>query len=167
MAFTVEDGSGVAGANSYVSEADADAYFTDHGIPSDWSTATSAEKEQALVKATQWIDAHYWWITGEIGGTVQALGWPRVQAEDKFGRSIDSDVVPDQVIAACCEAAVRSIAGDLEADETQKVLEEEVTGAVRVRYDPNAAQGTLYPLINQLLSGLAASGEYQAQVVRG
>lgn len=166
MAFVVEDGTGKADATSYVSIADADAYFTDRGTPAAWTAADTTEKEQALVKGTQWLDAHYRW-NGDIASTTQALGWPRLYAEDRWERTIDDDVVPQAVKDACCEAAVRSMAADLEADETQKVSEEEVVGAVRVKYEDGAPAGTRYPLIDQILRGLATSSDYQLEVVRG
>lgn len=166
MAFTVEDGSGVSGANSYVSVADADAYFADIGAPADWSGATTTEKEQALVKGTQYLEAHYRWSSGSIGSDDQGLGWPRSGAEDRYGRSIDDDVVPEAVKQATCEAAVRTFTADLAGDQTQKVLSEEVSGAVAVTYDANSPQHTRYPLIDQLLTGLASSGSLEVEIVR-
>lgn len=166
MALVAEDGTGKSDANSYISLADAETYFTNRGIPAAWSAATNAEKEAALVSATQFIDANYEWATGVIGSETQALGWPRSGAYDRFGRSISSTVVPPRVEDACCEASLRALSGDLLADQTQKVIEEEVTGAVRVRYSEDAAQGTLYPLIDALLIGLAASTTYQVEIVR-
>lgn len=167
MPFTVEDGSGVEGANSYVSVADADAYFALRGAPAAWSAATTAAKEQALFLGTQYIEAHYLWSTGEVGSDDQGLGWPRTNAEDRHGRTIDSDVVPEVVKQATCEAASRAMAGTLLADETQKVVRQKVEGAVEVEYDRNADQGTRYPLIDQLLAGLSGSSEYSSVVVRG
>lgn len=166
MAFVAEDGSGKSDANSYVSLADANTYFTDYGEPAEWTAASDSEKQVALVKGTQYLDSHYRWVSGEIGSSTQALAWPRDGAYDRHGRYIESTIVPEQVKQAACEAAVRDLQGEILGDLTQKVVEEEVSGAVRVRYDPNASQGTSYPIIDQLLTGLAASTNYEVEIVR-
>jgi hypothetical protein len=167
VAFTVEDGTGVTGANSYVSVADADAYFALVGTPALWTAATSGEKEQALFKGTQYIEAHYLWATGGISSTTQGLGWPRSSAEDRYGRTLDSDVVPEVVKQATCEAALRSMTEDLLADESQRVIKERVEGAVEIQYADDGDSTTHYPMIDQLLTGLAYSNDAQIGVVRG
>jgi hypothetical protein len=166
MALVAEDGTGKSDANSYITLTDANTYFTNKGAPAAWTAASDAEKEAALITATQYLDAHYRWITGEIGSSTQSLGWPRDGAYDRFDRSLSSTEVPDRVKDACCEAAARALSTDLLADQAQKVLEQEVVGAVRVRYSEGSSQGTTYPLVDQLLAGLAASSSYEVEIVR-
>jgi hypothetical protein len=56
----VENGSGVLRANSYVGLAYAQTYLQDRGKNvAPWSTATKAQKEQALIKATDYIDKRF------------------------------------------------------------------------------------------------------------
>ena len=43
-------------ANSYVTLAQADAYFAGDARSQDWSNHSDAYKEAALIQATQWLD---------------------------------------------------------------------------------------------------------------
>jgi len=108
MAFIVEDGTGVADSNSYGAVADANSYFTDRG-DADW-TGTDAEKEQALVQATDYIDV----MNGHrfIGDKVdedQSLEFPR----DYWGA-----VIPRNLERATFEYAKRALSGALAPDPT-------------------------------------------------
>ena len=57
MALVVEDGSGLSGANSYATAAQADTYASDRGL-SAW-TGDTATKEAALIRATDYLEATY------------------------------------------------------------------------------------------------------------
>ena len=77
MAFTVEDGTGVSGANSYGSVADANTHWSDRTDDDDvWENADTSDKESALIDATDYIEGTYSWI-GEKKSKDQGLGWPR------------------------------------------------------------------------------------------
>lgn len=79
MAFVVEDGTGLANANSGASVAEADEYFTDRGI-TDW-TGTNDVKQAALIRATDYIEMRWagrWRYTMEFPDTPQALAFPRL-----------------------------------------------------------------------------------------
>ncbi len=54
----VEDGSIVDNANSYISLAEADAYF-EVLLPDAWKSANEEKKTQSLIIATQAVDALY------------------------------------------------------------------------------------------------------------
>ncbi len=85
-ALVVEDGTQVAGANSYCTRAAADAYFSARG-DTVWLTADYWERETALVKATDYLEQKYRlrWRGSRVGGS-QPLNWPRrgVPIEDFF-----------------------------------------------------------------------------------
>ena len=49
MAIIVEDGTGLANANSFISVAGADAYWAEVTTPALWNAANTAAKEAALV----------------------------------------------------------------------------------------------------------------------
>ena len=60
MTLIVENGTGILKANSYVGLAYAQTYLTDRGRNvAPWSTATRADKEVALIKATDYIDKRF------------------------------------------------------------------------------------------------------------
>jgi len=94
--------------NSYVTVAEADAYFGDRADSSIWASATTPVKEQVLVTATQLIDENYW--IGYAVSPSQALAWPRSNAsyfDQKMGQRIviAVDEVPNRVKIAVYEQA--------------------------------------------------------------
>lgn len=108
--FVVEDGTGLATANAYVSEADADQYHENFSNPTAWSTATTAVKENAIRQATRYLDGTYTrrWV-GYRGEKDQALDWPRRSAVDSDDWTRDSDSVPQEVKDACAILALEFI----------------------------------------------------------
>lgn len=126
LTFTVEDGTGKADANSYVSTADADDYIALRGLTG-WPSTTAA-KEAALVKATDWIDQNYMrMFSGTIYLTSQALQWPRSNAYYHYPTydvyNVDGELwdqtklitgVPKEVKKACIELALASVTTELE-----------------------------------------------------
>lgn len=109
MSFVVEDGTGVAGANSYCSIADANSYFSDRGI-SDWQ-GNDTLKAQALVRATDFIDTTFGpRFKGEKVADSQPLEFPR---------SVFSGM-PKELIKACAEYALRALTAKLIPDPPQE-----------------------------------------------
>lgn len=107
MAFTVEDGTGVAGANSYVSEADATAFHTDRGNTV-WTGLSSPDAQVALIKATDYVDKRFGRrFRGFKQTKAQGLEWPRLSAFDNDDFLLnDMDAVPRQLVKAVCEYAL-------------------------------------------------------------
>lgn len=97
-----EDGSGIAGANSYVSVAQADAY---HALRMNeaWATASPEKKDAACVLATDYIEANYL-PASPRNTTTQGLQWP-VGGETG---------VPPQVVAAASILALHALSGPLQ-----------------------------------------------------
>ena len=105
----VESGSGLADANSYISEVNADAYFLDRGI-SAWGTAAVSTRQSALITATQYLDAAYrsrW--KGKKYSTTQRLDWPRVEVFDRDGNELDEAILPRSLVEATAEAALKVV----------------------------------------------------------
>lgn len=90
-------------ANSYVSVADADIYFSQSVGNTAWPTSSS-EKEAALIEATRILDSHFNWV-GSIADNVQALRWPRINAYDIDNRAISPISIPKLVKDATCNLA--------------------------------------------------------------
>ena len=93
MALEVEDGTGKEDADSYLSLADADLYWDNHGAPSEWTGADDSDKEGALRYGTDFLDGKFTW-RGFITTSTQALGWPRGGVFDDEGRLLDSESIP-------------------------------------------------------------------------
>ena len=156
MALVVETGTGSATAESYCSVADADARATALGNTA-W-TGTDAAKEAALRRATQYMEQAY---RGRWKGTrlyrVQALSWPRYGAEVD-GYTLDSNIVPRDVANACADLALRALADDLNADQSQAVKREKV-GPIETEYADYSAPGTRFVAVDMALSSyLRGSG---------
>jgi hypothetical protein len=165
MAIVVEDGTGLSNAESYVTVAFCDTYFSDRGDAT-W-TGTDAEKEEALRKATEYLDVTYTWI-GSIKVDTQALGWPRDGAWDKEGRSLE-DIVPLGVERATAEAALKALSASLLADTTNSdFVTKEKVDVIEVEYASGAPSGTQYNYITRLLKGLTigSSGGSQSRLLR-
>ena len=86
MAIVVETGAGLTSANSYLSEADFEAYCEDRG------RTFTGDVEPALVRATAWIEARYGarFPGYALKGRNQGLSWPRYGACDRSGWPVPS-----------------------------------------------------------------------------
>ena len=62
-------------ANSYVTLAEADAYFETVPSSTNWDDKTDDAKNRALISATRWIDTLNFY--GDRCSADQALSWPR------------------------------------------------------------------------------------------
>lgn len=160
MALTVEDGSVVAGAESYAAVADADTYHANRGN-TDWAAAGTPAKEQALRKATDYMLQTYrprW--KGYRKSAAQALDWPRSfvylepyisGAVGPYPYLVSDSSVPAEVKNSCCELARRALTADLRADLDRQALREQV-GPIAVEYDPASEYYKKYPAVDAALS---------------
>ena len=113
MAFTVEDGTGVTGANSYVTVAYADAFFADRGNAAWAALANDAAKQPLLVQATDYTEVLYARrYIGEMTPTYP-LSWPRTDTGDWLDTAYADDEIPDVLKRAICLYAVEAISGPL------------------------------------------------------
>ena len=113
VTFVVEDGSIVTGANAYLSAADADVYFENHGAPAGW-TGIQTVKEEALRMATQALDLMFSYKGVQVQPTVQNLKWPR--AKVAAPHLLPSDETPQALQDACAELALRALTTTLISD---------------------------------------------------
>lgn len=166
MALVVEDGTGLATAEAYISVADADAYFALIGTHASWTAASSTEKEQALRLGAIYLDGNFGW-QGTRTTSTQALDWPRWDVE-RDGIVIDTDAVPTAVARANAEAALQHIisGGALFVDQTRPggIRSESFTvGEISetVEYDGSAGQQKLFARLEALLEGLLGRGRVE------
>jgi len=134
-----EDGTGLAGANAYVSVEFADEYFSARGNQP-WVGLDNAAKEAAIIKATDYLEAGFWgkWRGGEIKKG-HAPGFPR----KPFG-------MPAKFKSAVCELAIRANAGELLSD-VERLTTKEKVGSIEVEYAQNADPATKYAYVASLL----------------
>lgn len=170
MAFVVETGAGLSNSNSYASVAAADSYVADRGN-ADWAALTTIEKQQALIKATDYLEQTYreawkgYRVTAE-----QSLSWPR-SGVYVDGFPVAANIVPNSVINACIEMAIRASAGEnLIADLGQQVVREKVD-VIETEYAKYGSPAERYPAVNRMLlaylmSSTSDGGFTQTRVVR-
>ena len=102
MALVIENGTGVSGADSYVTVAECEAYaiaYYGHSL-----TGSPADKEAALRRAVKYMDSLKW-KGAKTFGRGQSLTWPRKDVTDCEGIAIADNEIPPEVIAAQHEFA--------------------------------------------------------------
>jgi len=154
MTLIVEDGTGKADAESYASVAYADARMAAMGMTI-WTELNEPEKEQALRRATQYMEDYYrlkW--KGTRTTTVQALNWPRtdVYVPDGPGDGlVEPYSLPIAVVNACADLALRAAAGPLYADESRPYTRAKVAD-IEVEYSEKSSQAVRYRTIEASLA---------------
>lgn len=187
MAVIVEDGTGVAGANSVQSVANWKTYADESGW--DYSAKTDDQIGSALIRAMRWLDATY---EARLPGVRtyegdQALAQPRKAGVIEYGEYvaddpdtvagrnglyIETDVVPAAWINAHAEATWRELQkpGSLSPDlKRGGDVRRYKAGPVEIEYGPTAASSTTFGVIDGLLANLlvtAQSSGFTATAVR-
>ena len=153
--MVVEDGTGLSNADSFVSVAYADTYFTTRGVTA-WDSFT--DKESRLIKATDYIEAVYseaW--KGTTLNDTQSLSFPRIID--------DATVYPDRLLKAVCELAYKANSGDLLVDVEQRTIEEKID-VITVKYAEYSDQKTQYSMVYGLISPYLMSSGVSKKAVR-
>lgn len=136
MSLIVETGTIVEDAESYASVAFADSYNTAYLSNAAWTALSTANKEIALRKATQYLDSVYGnlWV-GRRVSALQELDWPRQGIWDTG--EIPHTEIPVLLQRATAEIAVRSLSTTLlpDIDEGEYGLKSEYVkvGPISVR----------------------------------
>ncbi len=160
MAITlvVEDGTGLATANAYITVAYADAYHLDRFNES-WA-GTEEKKESAILRATEYLDRVYLFQGSPINGD-QALLWPRVDVATDDCVSLLSDEVPDPIERATAEAALAILCN---GDPTESVqtsaprTRRERVGVLEAEFLFDAPEGAItFPRVAEILAPYISS----------
>jgi hypothetical protein len=107
---------GGANSNSYLTEAEANAYLTNERLYiTAWTAATTTVREQALIWATFLIDASFE-FEGSRRYLTQALRFPRAGLVDVDGDYIDQDTIPSLIKKATATYALYLLQGDRTAE---------------------------------------------------
>jgi hypothetical protein len=161
--LTVEDGTGLGDADSFISLADATAYHAARGNAA-WTAegVTDDLREQALRRATSFLSASFPWAGYRVRGRDQALAWPRYGVSDVEGWAVPSDAVPREVRDATAEVALRELAapGSMTPDVvlSERIKSEQV-GPIRTEYFGSTSVDEVRPtllIVRDLVGGLLA-----------
>lgn len=172
MSLIVEDGTGKADAESFISVADATTYLTSRGNTTWAALASDAIREQCLRRATDYMEQAYRnrWAGYRVSST-QSLSWPRawvpMEDVDYIATYYPNDEVPMLVANACAELALRASTSTLLSDQSQGVITETV-GPLSVTYDKYSSQSPRYVPVDAMLSPMFLNGgsSIQMKVVR-
>lgn len=169
MALLCEDGSIVAGAESYVSAIECTTYHSNRGN-SLWS-GIDAAKEAALRRATAYVDGRYRlrFKGQKVYPLNQPLEWPRAGVrvidghqeyydvspsfyDSEYSGYLPITTIPQRIKDAVCEAALRALSGDLAPDVDASLARKKID-VLEWEYRPGAVPGQqTYQVIDQLLS---------------
>ena len=135
MAAVIDATLGGASANSYVTLADADAYFDTTPDSTNWDNKTTDQKNRALISATRWIDALSFY--GDRCSETQALKWPR-KDYTVDGIDLACTLIPVGIEIATYELA-RALANDTDAitgsTGTTGIYDQVELGDLKVKYN--------------------------------
>jgi hypothetical protein len=112
LTLLVEDGTGLIGSNTYVSQADAITYATNWGL-TPFLTATSTQQIQALFTATYSLERLYGrrYISVVPPVSEQGLYWPRYTIMGNDFIIYEQGFIPQQLKDAQCEMANMFVSG--------------------------------------------------------
>jgi hypothetical protein len=158
ITITVEDGSNVTNANSYVSVANARAYAVDRGV-----TLSSTDDEVAafLIHATDYLEAQGLKYQGEkaaiAAGTTQALAWPR-DCVVLDGVTFANNAIPQALINAQCALVLAQNEGlVLQPNiKPQNYVIESTVGPLTTKFADPTKTGVMpeFPAVDALLAPL-------------
>lgn len=157
ITIIVEDGSGVVGANSYVSAATATAFANDRGV----TLPTDADALAAmLVRATDYLETFSLKFIGYKTDSAQALSWPRTDAYLNGALVCGANEIPALLINAQLQLVLALNGGydPLAILEASDYVTEKTIGPITTKYaDPLsvgigpkmlAVEASLEPLLN-------------------
>lgn len=145
MALVVEDGSVVAGANTYITLAEFKAWADDRGI----SYGTDDAVNKQIYRAMDYFERLQ--FIGNKANENQPLQWPRTEALID-GYYADATEIPPQVKIAVYEAVVVEAAGDSELETQDRRTIREKVGDIEVQYAENSSNRKITPALQYALN---------------
>lgn len=162
MAITVEDGTGIADAESYVSVATFQTWATKRGYT---LPAGTSDIEALLRKAVDFIERKT--FIGEIEFSDQGLSFPRL-ITDIYGVAVSTNV-PAKLKTAQMFLALESMNGPLTAAARANKYSATKIDQIYLKYANDAAKGSgdlYFPAIDELLSTWLVNGGAAIRTVR-
>jgi hypothetical protein len=164
MAITLVATVGGSTSNTYATLAEATTYFEGRLNVTDWTGATTDEKNRALVMAARRLDQEVW--VSEKAASTQALKWPRWDAEDEDGNSVGSDVIPQAIKDAQCELALAMLDSDLTTDTGLEGFDEVAVGPLKVKVRHTRKAGEIPEEVYREIRHWLRVGRGQARLMK-
>ena len=149
----VEDGSGVAGANSYISEADLLSYATDRG------TTLSTATDVLILRSMDYIEMQR--FIGVKAKDDQSLEWPRA---DLY--KYKSNEIPAELIKAQFALCVQIDLGNDPLSPGDRQTKREKVDVIEVEYANSAASQTIVRTISAALYKILRPGGHGSSAFR-
>lgn len=170
MAIIVEDGTGMATAESLCSVATATTYHAARGNAAWAALASDTVREQCLRKAADYLEQVYrlrW--AGVRKVSTQALSWPRYNVpmlDVVISQYYPSTSVPTIVVNACAELALKASTGALAPDITRLKKRVKID-VIETEYVDGTSPYTKYRAIDNMLEPFfSGSSSMNIEVVR-
>lgn len=165
MALVVEDGTGLANAESYAALAEISAILALTGEDAAWlALADDTARERVARKQTRYLDTEYA-FRGRKKTAEQSLEWPRMYARDDSQWLYEDDVIPKRLKEALAQlcAAGSVVGADTQPTQTQPgdLRSKSLTvGKISISktYAGVSAQEVYYRKVDGLLSELVEDG---------
>lgn len=146
-------------SNSYVTVAEAAAYFADRVHADAWQDVENPAS--ALVTASRMLDWYVKW-KGYRSSITQSMQWPRTGVSRPDGSSVDTDIVPGEVKVAVYELALSSVEEDRTADDPMAGIEQVKAGSLMIKADSgdvfSTSADTIPEKVWRILSDLTSTG---------
>lgn len=147
MPITVENGTGLANADSYLSVQSFKDYADDRGYS--YAAFNDTQIERKLRLATQYVDTIQRYKAQRLQAS-QALEFPRLELYDWSGLLVTG--VPMRVKQATAELAFRALSGELYEDlDRGGQVQSESVGPISVTYKDGAPVGKWFTFAMNLL----------------
>jgi len=155
----------VKGTNSYVTVAEADAYFLGRIAATLWESALTQNKEKALITATRLLDEMSW--TGVAVSDAQTLAFPRdgVYFDALYGCEIvlSSSYIPDRIINATYELALHLLQNEDVLEDTGDVRSMSIGNiSLNTIISPQRVSSSVKRMIKPLLSSQGLNSWWRA-----
>lgn len=157
ISLIVEDGSIVAGSNTYANATYVDTYCTNMGYD-DWQSGGSDKSKSAILRAMSYIDSKN--FCGIKSSSNQELEFPRIGLLDSSGYQISSSEIPEDLKKALAEGARREYveSGILQQDFAKGgKIKRKKTDVLETEYFNSAPAGTTITIIDNYLKAFVGT----------
>jgi hypothetical protein len=150
MTLIVENGTGVANANSYVSVADFVSWADGRGIV----YPAIPELEQKILRSMDFIESLH--FVGQKHEETQSLQWPRDYVLID-GYSVESNEIPKEVKVAVYESVKLEIENDSKMTPSERETVSETIGDISVTYANSSGMKRETPALTKALRKITHS----------
>lgn len=166
MPLIIEDGSGVPGAQSYVTAAEAVAWVTARGLT---LAGTEAEVEQRLLTAMDMVESYRSQFSGVKSSGGNQLQWPRMGVL-LDGEPLEDNTIPTELKSALICFAYESQTTELQPTVSSQTTAKEKVDVIEVEYFNAQGRPASTPTFTKALAFLQpllkSAGSFGVKLVR-